>query len=141
MDSLTLMDMSDLEVLHVVDDVQDELELSSTHDIAMALGFPASGKGKHDGHNSVGARMAWLVRWGACERVGNDGKQGGSVWRIKSRGRALMYGRLTKAQEEQIEKLASDSMPVALRAVARRWRAADSTAATLSRREFRRGTA
>lgn len=141
MDSLTLMDMSDLEVLHVVDDVLDYQEQASTHDIAVALGFPATGKGKHDGHKSVGARMAWLCRWGACERSGGDSQQGGSKWRITPRGRALMNGKLTKAQQDQIDKLAADSMVPAMRAVARRWRMADSTAATLSRREWRRNTA
>jgi hypothetical protein len=131
MDSLTLMDYSDRELLFIVLDQQDPRSgYAATRDIAAAVGMT----GNHP-NASVGVRLAWLRRWGAVHK-----RDGRSQWAVTEIGQDLIRGKLRKAQEQMMEGVKPEEMLMLTRRLTEAYGRAGVTAAHLMRREWKRGT-
>lgn len=131
MDSLTLMDYSDRELLHIVLDCQDpDTGYATTKQLVEALGVT----GDHAA-SSVGVRMAWLRRFGAVARHPKR-----SLWTVTLIGEQLINGDLSERQAALVDNMEADRLLMLTRAITRKYRRAGTTASHLMRREWRRGT-
>lgn len=146
---LTLLDLSDRELLLVLRDVADAATgYALAADIADRLDLG------EEGRRSVSVRLSWLRRFGAVEREyerdlngqlvmtgGRDPKpktlQG---WRLTDIGFAMATGKLKKTAERALEGLDDGAMLMAMRWVTQRVASSDPTAAKLFDREYRHGT-
>lgn len=130
-ESLTLWDYSDRELLQLVLDEQDEKSgYAPTTEIAKALGL--TGKRRNQ---CVGARLAWLRRYGAVAV-----RAGGGMWAVTQIGQDLIDGRLRAPQQHAVDEASESELLLLTRRMAQRQRAAGITAGHLVRREWRRGT-
>jgi hypothetical protein len=141
---LTLLDLSDRELLLVLRDVSDGQGWATALDIAAQLDVIE--------HRSVSVRLSWLRRYGAVEREmerdasGNirTTRAGKTVytqrWALTGVGLAMATGKLRAAQERAFEGLDDGQMLMATRWLTRRVQASAPTVAKLMDREYRHGT-
>jgi hypothetical protein len=142
---LTLLDLSDRELLLVLRDVSDGLGFASALDIATQLDLIG------DGHRSVSVRLSWLKRYGAVEREMERDAQGNirttragkavttQRWKLTDIGLAMATGKLKAAQERVFEGLDDGQMLMATRWLTRRVQASAPTVGKLMDREYRHG--
>jgi hypothetical protein len=146
LDHLRLGDLSDREILLVLDDVADDEGYANAHDIAAQLAMI----GDHP-NRSVSVRLSWLARYGAVERellwdehgnplfVGNSTEQRrGQRWRMTPIGEALATGSLKRAQERALDELTDEQLLLATRVIAERARSSrNATSGKLAEREWK----
>jgi hypothetical protein len=145
LESLTIKDMSDREVLLVVHDLADSEGWVNALDVADRLGM------RHDRRRATAAsRLAWLRRYGAVEReflwdenqnpiLNRRGEHRmGQRWRLTPIGEAIATGTLRRAQERAIEDLDDSQFLMITRALAGRVNGSDDvTVQKLAQREWR----
>jgi hypothetical protein len=129
--SAILDELSDKEVLWVIDDCVDETGYADVHAVADMLGM------KHDNPvKCIGQRLSWLKRFGVVEKH----KDTPGLWRLTKEGRALIGADLKAGQRRALESL-TDSQVLALTTVVTdRYRKAGLTSAVMMRREWAYGT-
>src|SRR5215475_12408453 len=90
MESLTLFDYSDRELLQVVLDEQSlDTGYAPTYAIATALGMTGARR-----NQCVGVRLAWLRRFGAVTL-----RDGGGQWAVTQIGQDIISGKLRAPQQ------------------------------------------
>ena len=143
---LTLLDLSDRELLLVLRDVRDAHSgYAHAADIADRLDLG------EEGRRSVSVRLSWLVRYGAVEREhkrddsGNiryhaNGKiMNAQGWALTDIGFAMATGELKKSQQTTFERLGDGQMLMAMRWLSQRVVSSDPTVSRLMDREYRHG--
>ena len=143
---LTLLDLSDRELLLVLRDVADaSTGYALAADIADRLDIG------EDGRRSVSVRLSWLSRFGAVEReyrrdsqgrlettaAGNPVKLQG--WKLTDLGFQMATGKLKKTTERSLESLNDGDTLMAMRWISRRVSAANGTVGKMLDREYRHG--
>lgn len=95
---MTLMGISDTDILGIVDDLADENGWATTYRVRVQLGedpwIPSAGEHR----SGVGGRLAWLRRYGWLEkgereRIESDDERGwrwSQSWRLTAMGQALL---------------------------------------------------
>lgn len=144
--SLTLLDLSDRELLLVMRDVADGVGWASAHDIADQLGLQTDKP-----HRSVAVRLSWLKRYGAVEREHERDPDTGRLlyrgdkpvytqrWKMTPTGLALAVGKLTKTQQASLDKLKDGQMLMTMRWLSQRVVGSEPTVSKLMDREYRYG--
>lgn len=129
--SAILDELSDKEVLWVLEDVTDESGYADVHAIADMLGM------KHDNPaKCVGSRLSWLRRYGVVEKH----KDAPGLWRLTRPGRALIGADLQPGQRKTLEGLTDEQVLALTSIVTDRYRRSNDTAAVMMRREWAYGT-
>jgi len=131
LESLTLFDYSDRELLHIISEEQDEDGWTDSSAIAIRLGLDTDYP-----NANVGMRLGWLRRYGAVEKHPERPK----AWGLTHVGRALMNGDLARDEVEMLDGLDSAKMLMITRYLTGRYRRSGVTASHLIRREWQRGT-
>jgi hypothetical protein len=145
--SLTLLDLSDRELLLILRDVGDDVAgWAEAGDVADRLRIEGEAPVR-----SVSVRFSWLKRFGAVEREAERDEsgnlrmtRGGKVrhtqrWRLTEIGLAMATGTLRKTQEKAFDGLTDAQMLIATRWLTRRVKASDPTVGKLMDREYRYG--
>jgi hypothetical protein len=144
--SLTLLDLSDRELLLLLRDAADGTGFADARDIAARLDLT----GDHP-HRSVAVRLSWLVRYGAVEREHARDERGNiryhrngkamttQRWGLTDLGLAMATGKLTKSQEKTLEAMGGGSLLMATRFLSRKIRGSDEQTGKLFDREYRHG--
>lgn len=144
--SLTLLDLSDRELLLVMRDVSDGQGWCSAHDIADQLGLTMD-----QPHRSVAVRLSWLKRFGAVEREHERDPNTGVLlyrgekpvytqrWKMTETGLALATGKLNKTQRASLDKLQDGQMLMTMRWLSQRVVGSSPTVGKLMDREYRYG--
>ena len=95
---MTLLGISDTDILGIVDDLSDENGWATTYAVRVQLGedpwIPSTGEHR----SGVGSRLAWLRRYGWLERgererIDSDDERGwrwSQAWRLTAMGHALL---------------------------------------------------
>jgi len=129
--TLQLEEFSDIELLHLVLDNQDEDGYVETGEMVLVIGLDAT-----HARQCVASRFSWLKRIGAMEHHPEERHK----WRLSTAGRALIGGRLSKTEERVMEALQDEKLLSMTRVFTSRYRSAGSVSAALARRELRYGT-
>jgi len=140
---LTLLDLSDRELLLVLRDVADAATgFAHAADIADRLDIG------EDGRRSVVCRLVWLTRYGALERESKEDmrkragagdaqlKQG---WRLTEVGFQMATGKLRKGTEKSLDALSDGDALMAMRWFTQRVAGSGATVGKLLDREYRHG--
>ena len=129
--SAILDELSDKEVLWVLDDCVDDSGFADVHAIADMLGM------KHDRPaQCIGMRLGWLRKYGVVDKH----KDTPGLWQLTKAGRALIGADLKAGERRALEGL-TDSQVLALTTIVTdRYRRADQTSAVMMRREWEYGT-
>ena len=98
-ESLTIVDMSDLALLHILDEHEGDDGWADSKEIAQALNLDTT----HPASN-VGSRFAWLKTVGVVETQGNR------RWRMTGPGRKLFEASLTKREQSTLEEVQEERM-------------------------------
>jgi hypothetical protein len=147
LESLTILDLSDREVLLVLRDVAEDDGWGYAEAVGLRLGII-----EEHARRAAAVRLSWMVRYGAVERehlVDADGRlryinddvgrpKYGQRWRLTEIGEAFADGRLKRAQERAVEDASTAQLLLVAQAVAERARHLDSApAAKLIEREWK----
>jgi hypothetical protein len=127
---LALADYSDRELLLALIDHADADGWTDARALARSLGI----ENDHP-TRCVGARMAWLRRYGVAEK---DPDRIG-YWQPTAIGAALARGKLTTAEAQRLEQMAPEKLLLVTRLAAGRVRTGPDPMAHMLRREWRRG--
>jgi hypothetical protein len=143
---LTLLDLSDRELLLVLRDVADAATgYALAADIADRLDVG------EDGRRSVSVRLSWLSRYGAVEREYKRDSQGrlettaaGNAirlqgWKLTDVGFQMATGKLRKQTEKALDGMDDGSMLMAVRWMTQRVTSSNATVSKLLDREYRHG--
>ena len=127
-------------------DVSDGEGWALAADVADRLGM----EGEHPGR-SVSVRLSWLKRYGAVEREHERDPTTGALlyrgekpvhtqrWKMTPIGFQMAVGKLTKKQQEQLDRLQDGSMLMTMRWLSQRVVGSDPTVGKLMDREYRYG--
>lgn len=144
--SLTLLDLSDRELLLILRDVADGGGWATAVDIAERLGL----QGEHP-HRSVAVRLSWLKRYGAVEREHERHPETGVLlyrgekpvytqrWKMTDVGLQMAAGKLTKTQQAALDRLGDPQMLMTMRWLSQRVVGSSPTVGKLMDREYRYG--
>lgn len=131
MDSLTLWDYSDRELLILLQENTDrDTGYVRTKDLAEILGVTGE-----RANQCVGARLAWLRRYGAVTKHPRR-----SMWAVTEIGQVLISGDLSRAEQLMLADAEDDRLLMVTRFLAKRLRSAGDTASDLMKREWKRNT-
>jgi hypothetical protein len=143
---LTLLDLSDRELLLVLRDVADAATgYALAADIADRLDVG------EDGRRSVSVRLSWLSRYGAVEREFRRDAQGRlettaagkpiklQGWKLTEVGFQMATGKLRKQTEKALDGMDDGSMLMAVRWMTQRVTTSNATVSKLLDREYRHG--
>lgn len=140
---LTLLDLSDRELLLVLRDVADAATgYALAADIADRLDIG------EDGRRSVVCRLVWLTRYGALERESKEDmrkRQGAGDsktlqgWRLTEVGFSMATGKLRKGTEKSLDSLSDGDALMAMRWFTQRVAGSGATVSKLLDREYRHG--
>ena len=126
--SLKLLDYSDKELIGVVSDMVGPDGWARTNEVTKQLGL------KHERPTQcVGARLAWLKRYGIVE--GGDRK-----WRLTPVGEVFLNGQLSKKASDALERMEAGELFTVTRFLARQQRNAAAPVGHMLRREWVHGT-
>ena len=134
LESLTLFDYSDRELLWVVFENADDDGWTLNREIAKAIGLSEDNS---RANQCVGIRMAWLKRYGVAEYKG----EGSGKWRVTPIGEVLMKGELAKDEQRALNSLRPEQMILVSRWMGERYQKSKVEAGHMIRREIRRGLA
>lgn len=133
---LTILDIRDPELLHVVIDQSDSDGWASTEEIAKALAANIE-----DGHNPrihVGVRLGYMrTKLGVVE---TRREKGMTLWRVTDSGVAWLNARLGTGQRRLLDGLSLPQTAAVIHQLTRQYRLASPAQATMIRREWRHGT-
>lgn len=131
MNSLTLEDYADKELLLVVADVaaDDPKGWARTPDIAEKLGISGD-----KANNSVGIRLAWLRRFGVMDH------QPPKRWRLAPFGEVFLNGALPVQDERRLAEMRPEQWLTLTRWLSQRYHEGGAPTGHLMRREWTRGT-
>jgi len=143
---LTLLDLSDRELLLVLRDVADaSTGYALAADIAERLDVG------EDGRRSVSVRLSWLSRFGAVEREYRRDSQGRlettasgkpvklQGWKLTEMGWQMATGKLKKTTERSLDSLSDGDALMAMRWFSQRVSGSDSEVGKMLDREYRHG--
>jgi hypothetical protein len=143
---LTLLDLSDRELLLVLRDVADaSTGYALAADIADRLDLG------EEGRRSVSVRLSWLTRFGAVEREFQRDAHGNVLttpsgvekklqgWKLTDVGFAMATGRLKKNTEKALDGLDDGAMLMTMRWLSQKVVDSDPTVGKLMDREYRHG--
>jgi hypothetical protein len=131
---LTLLDLSDRELLLVLRDVADAATgYALAADIADRLDVG------EDGRRSVSVRLSWLSRYGAVEREFRRDAQGRLETTAAEVGFQMATGKLRKQTEKALDGMDDGSMLMAVRWMTQRVTTSNATVSKLLDREYRHG--
>lgn len=143
---LTLLDLSDRELLLVLRDVADAATgYALAADIAERLDVG------EDGRRSVSVRLSWLTRYGAVEREYRRDSQGRleltpggnpvklQGWRLTDIGFQMATGTLKKSTQKVLDGIDDGAALLAMRWFTQRVVGSDATVSKLMDREYRHG--
>lgn len=137
--SLTVLDMSDRELLLIIMDEADADGWAQSQALAERLGLDVKYPTQ-----SVGVRCAYLTKIGAVEREEKKGEgattKGGSHWAVTPLGQMLAKGEIKKTAQRQLDTLGPEAMIMLTRFVAERQRQSPQTAGKLIEREWKYST-
>jgi hypothetical protein len=128
--SLRLIDYSDRELLHMVEDLAGPDGWADALDLAKALGIEGKRRAA-----CVGSRLAWLRRYGAVE-----GERGPvrMRWQVTEIGHVMIRGELRSRVRNVLEDLDESQVLLVMRALAGRQRSYNNDVrGHLIRREWR----
>jgi DNA-binding transcriptional ArsR family regulator len=143
--SLTLLELSDRELLLVLRDASDAQGWATALEISTQMGLNGNS------HRSVSVRLSWLKRYGAVEREVERDEHGNirvtrsgktvqtQRWRMTDIGLAMATGRLKANQQRAFEGLNDGQMIMATRWLTQRFQRSAPTVAKLMDREYRHG--
>lgn len=132
MGSLNLWDVSDRELLFVIDEqVVPTIGYAETKDIALALGVT----GKYPAQPTA-IRLSWMAKFGLIERH----REHTYLWRLTRAGRGLKDGELDPGQLEMFRQMEPARIVSVTHELTRRFARAAKPAAHMMRREWQRGT-
>jgi hypothetical protein len=130
--SLRLEEFSDRDILFLIAESADDEGWVSTLALSRVLDLD------HDRPTQcVGARLAWLRRYGAVRFREHKGE---SQWQLTDIGYALMRGDLLFKEQRILESMSEGQMLALMRYTARRAMQSSETTRHLVRREFRHST-
>lgn len=148
LDHLRLADLSDREVLLILEDCADADGYADPMDMAERLGV----SGEHP-RRIVSARLAWLRRFGAVDREREVDERGRPLYvehragtktprytqryRMTTIGHALASGQMRKTQERALEGMRDGEMLQLTQWLTRRARTSGGTVQKLVQREWR----
>jgi hypothetical protein len=146
---LTLLDISDREVLLIVRDLAAQTAdgYVSSADMAEVMDLI----GDHP-NRTVAVRLSWLARFGAVEREYLRDANGqirerrnGKLmytqrWRLTDLGLAMAVGKLTKTQQKTLDNLGDGQMLMTMRWLSQRVVGSSTHVGKLMDREYRYGT-
>jgi hypothetical protein len=137
-DRLRLEDLSDRELLLVVDDMADADGYADAWEVGLRLGLE-----QDHARRIVTSRLSWLRRWGAVEREPADNvpKVRGEPrrprrWMLTALGHDMATGRLRKAQQQALEGARDADLLALTGLLAQRQRHGGLTVRSLMRREW-----
>jgi DNA-binding transcriptional ArsR family regulator len=143
---LTLLDLSDRELLLVLRDVADAATgYALAADIADRLDIG------EDGRRSVSVRLSWLTRYGAVEREYRRDSQGRleltpggnpvklQGWKLTDVGFQMATGTLKKGTQKTLDSLDDGAMLMTMRWLSQRVVGSNATVSKLMDREYRHG--
>ena len=138
-EQLRLFDLSDRELISIVDDVRGEDGWSARTDVAAAIfpfvrSAPETDRAKH-AERCVAIRLGWMRRFGVLERNPDDGSTL-SRWRLTEDGRALRMGTLTRGLATTLHGLNEFALMAAMGALSERYLEAGDVPANMMRREW-----
>lgn len=111
---MTLMGISDADLLGMLDDVGDENGWATTYALRVQLGEDPWVPSKGEHRSGVGVRLAWLKRYGWLEsgpreRIDSDDERGwrwSQTWRLTAMGNSLLDNpSLSRSVENAMEGL------------------------------------
>lgn len=130
--SLRLEEFSDRDILFLIAESADEEGWVSTTILTRELDLD------HERPTQcVGARLAWLRKYGAIRLRAYRGE---SQWQLTDIGYALMRGDLLFKEQRILESMSEGQMLALMRYTARRAMQSSETTRHLVRREFRHST-
>jgi hypothetical protein len=127
---LRLEDFSDREILALVRDHEDSDGWADSQVVALAIWPRYAAEEDSTARMSVARRFSYLKRWGAMEKHDKTPR----LWRLTDAGRAIVEGRLTRAQQDVIEFSGEEKVLALAEALGRRYEAEEELGATLMRR-------
>lgn len=126
---VSLWGIADTELLAIVDDLADADGWTSTYSVRLQLGEDIEVTKQRSG---VGSRLSWMRRYGWLE--GTAGQ-----WRLTADGHAILDGgKLTRALNNQLEKLTPAQRVRLTRQIATEGGASSDPIRTALRREWTR---
>lgn len=132
MKHLSLWDMSDRELLHVVDEQAmgaGDAFPGWTEPRAVSDAIGLSQKG------GSGQRLSWMVRFGLLERHADR-----AIYRCNRVGRAMMNGDLSPEAAKALKEMDPAQLVTVTSEITRRYGRLGDGAAHVMRREWKRGT-
>lgn len=137
---LRMTDISDREVLALIDQEADEEGYTESVFIAEALWPRAMSNGnetaKRAAMGAVATRLSWMARLGVVVRAEGTGM---ARWALTGDGEELLAGKLTAGTQHAIERLSGAQTVLATQRIAER--AVDDVYDALRRRAWRFGQA
>lgn len=128
--SLQLMEYSDPELLHLVNDLADNDGWVAPGAVADEIGishpFPT---------RCVISRFAWLVRYGVMERSPEDAR-----YRLTTDGKAAIDAKLRVTQQKALNGMNDEALMQVTQFVTERWRKTNKANSNLIRRQWQYGT-
>lgn len=132
-ESLKLVDYSDRELLHMVEDHANDDGWADAKELGKALGIV----GKR-ASSCVGSRLAWLRRYGAVEAEAGSKR---NKWRVTQIGHTMIRGELKASTRRVLDDVPDSQILLVTREVAQRQRAKrNDVQGHLIRREWRHTT-
>lgn len=113
--ALTILDYTDRELLHLVEDLADSDGYTDAAVIAETIKIPNPPNNPHYARHCVGTRFSWMGRFGWLERHPEER----SKWRVTQVGRQLMTGNLTKTAERAFNSMKAGDRVLLTRMLAR----------------------
>lgn len=128
-ESLTLADYSDRDILSSLVDVADDEGWACAQDVARQIGLD------HPRPNQcVGSRLSWLRRYGALD---TDRIEGRVCWRLNSVGEAIYRGnKLSATQRRSIDGLSEAARIAAIDSIAASLPSSSRTGTHFARRAW-----
>ena len=131
--SLRLIDISDRELLHIVDDLGDNEGWVSAEHLCKALGLDPDYPNR-----TVASRFVWLRRFGVVEKRKGRKKASRGEWRLSKAGLDLIDGKLDARAEARLKKLSDGELWGEVAALADHRLRMRQVSARMLRREMQR---
>lgn len=141
--SLSVLEFSDRELLHIIDDNGDTEGYVTASEIADVIGL------QHDRPTQcIGQRFSWMRKYGVLESTdvertidegGKSTKRKMKAWRLTELGYRFMEGRLRAQTQRSLEGLGEEQMLELTALVTGRFGQVSEEAALLMRRQWQYG--
>ena len=128
--SLQLLEYSDAELLHIVNDLADADGWVEASAVAARIGI------QHENPTRcVISRFSWLCRFGVMHRDPDELR-----YRLTPEGQAVISAKLRASQMKMLDTLADEALMAVTGMVTTRWRGTNRANAHLVRRAWQHGT-